>query len=159
MKSIHFWIIIAVLLGAAVFGIFKSFELAFKNASLRHTLEAVQIQLAATEKSLASTRAALGESYLKNAELEGRLIVMDKKVEVQAEAIKAHLAKISVLSSKLQETARANARLSARNQEIAHELFKERLDADKMREKLSSISELKRAIAELKNKVVRGISQ
>ncbi len=157
MKNAHIWAIIAILLGFSAFGIFKSVELSVRNAGLNKSMRALERELVLSQKSLAATRNVLGESYLKNAELEGRLIAMDAKVAVQARDIKAHIAKINALSSKLQETARANAFFSARNKEIAHELLTEKLDADEMRRKLSSVVELKKAIKELRVKVKSAI--
>lgn len=157
MKNTHIWAIVAILLGFSAFGIFKSVELSVRNAGLNKSMRALERELVLTQKSLATTRNVLGESYLKNAELEGRLIAMDAKVAVQARDIKAHIAKINALSSKLQETARANAFFSARNKEIAHELLAEKLDADEMRRKLSSVVELKKAIKELRVKVKSAI--
>ncbi|HQP91565.1 MAG TPA: hypothetical protein PLU24_02715 [Candidatus Omnitrophota bacterium] len=159
MKNTYFWAIIAVLSGATVFGMYKSIELTAKNLALRGSMHALEAELLTTQKSLASTKKVLGESYLKNAELEGRLIAMDAKVAQQARDIRKHLSKISALSAKLQETAKANAFFSARNQEIAHELFNEKLAADEMRGKLSSITELKKAIKALRSKVKTAVRE
>lgn len=150
MKTSHFWIIIVFLLGICLFGIYKSVELATRNAVLSHNLNTLKTKLGATEQSLKATRQSLGESYLKNAELEGRLMVLDKKAAEQAAAIKGHLRRIEDLTVKLTHTARANASLSGQNKEINARLFREKLEADEMRHKLSSVVELKKAIKELR---------
>jgi uncharacterized membrane-anchored protein YhcB (DUF1043 family) len=153
MKNSILWAIIAILLGIALFGFLKSLELATRNVVLTNSLGVLKTKLDKTQVSLDSAKQALSESYLKSAELEGRLAVMDKKLNQQARDIKGYLGKISDMSVKLQYTARANASLYAENKGITNQLLRTRLESQEMRTKLSSITELKKAIKELKVKI------
>lgn len=155
MKTLILWAIIAFLVGISVFGIFKSLELTFRNVVLGRSVTQLKSELDTAQVALKASRQALGESYFNNAELEDRLAQMDTKLNKQAENINGYLAKISLMSEKLQETAKANVVLYASHTEIANQLMREKLDAGEMRKKLSSITELKKAIKELKARLRR----
>jgi predicted RNase H-like nuclease (RuvC/YqgF family) len=150
MKSPVLWVIIALLVGISVFGILKSLELTARNVALSHSVTQLKSELDITQTALKASRQALGDSYLTNAELEGRIAKMDARLNEQAMNIKGYLAKISAMSQKLQETAQANVMLSASRTETANQLMRERFMAREMRMKLSSITELKKAIKELR---------
>ncbi|HAJ56428.1 MAG TPA: hypothetical protein DCL35_01515 [Candidatus Omnitrophica bacterium] len=153
MRSPVIWAIIAFLLGISLFGIYKSLELGTKNLVLSNSLSALKTELNMTQASLAAARQSLGDSYMKNAELEGQLALMDKRLDRQAEDIKGYVGKISFMSAKLAETARANAALYAENKGIANQSIRAKLETQEMRNKLSSIAELKKAIKELKVRI------
>lgn len=153
MRIYILWAIIAILLGVSLFGIYKSIELVAKNFALSNALSSLNSELDAAKASLAGTRQSLGDAYLRNAELEGQLAVMDKRLNRQEEDIKGYLDKISSVSEKLKEVARANAALYAENRSMAGQALRSKLETQEMRKKLSSISELKKAIKELKVRI------
>ena len=153
MKTALIWVFVALLFGFALFGFFKSLELATRNAILNNSIAMVKDRLDTTDVALKASRQALSDSYLKNAELEGTLAGVELKLTRQSKEIESYVGKISLLSEKLQDTARDNAYLSRRNEEMTNQLMREKLEADEMRSKLSSVVELKKAIRELKIKM------
>mgnify|MGYP001427327861 CR=1 FL=1 len=155
MKTSILWVIVALLIGISVFGILKSLELTTRSVILGRSVTQLKSELDIAQVALKASRQALGDSYLNNAELEGRLAKMDAKLNEQAMNIKGYLVKISLMSEKLQGTAQANVVLSASHTEIANQLMREKLGVQEMRKKLASITELKKAIMELKKSLGR----
>ncbi len=153
MKTHVFLAIIALFLGIALFGIFKSFTLFKRNLGLTHKVGLLTMDLDTVQASLKNTKAALSDSYMKSAELEGSLKNIETKLSKREKEAKELLDTINKLSDELKEASDSIENLSGANKELRDRSLRVELENSEIKMKFSSIHELKLAIKELKIKM------
>ena len=153
MKTSFLWGIIALLLGASVFGVYKSIELLKKNSDLSRAVDNLKLKLVTTEAFLNQTKEALRESQFDNAKLEGKNRVLNSKLSEKEKQLQRYKENLTMLSNKLKQTVEINASLAEKNRETSDRLVRLEFENDEMKNKLSSIPELKKAIKDLKIKI------
>jgi septal ring factor EnvC (AmiA/AmiB activator) len=150
MKTHVFLAIIAFLLGIALFGIFKSLALFKRNLDFTHKVGLLTMDLDTAQTSLKNTRAALSDSYMKSAELEGNIKDLETKFSKKEKEAKGLIDTINRLSQELKEASDSNENLSGANKELRDRSLRIELENSELKMKFSSIHELKLAIKELK---------
>ena len=153
MRSSVLWVVIAFLLGASLFGIYKSLELLKKNGDLSRTVEGLKLSLVTTQAFLNETKESLRESQINNAKLEGEMNDLNSKLAEKEKAVQEYRRNISELSRKLAEAAEVNESLAVKNKEAGDQLIRLEFENGEMKKKLSSVQELRKAIKELKIKM------
>ncbi|MFH0940736.1 MAG: hypothetical protein V1840_02645 [Candidatus Omnitrophota bacterium] len=153
MKTHVFLAIFAFFLGIALFGIFKSVTLFKRNLGLTHKLGLLTMDLDIAQTSLNKTKTALSDSYMKSAELEGNLNDIETKFSKKEKEAEELLNTINKLSQELKEASDFNEDLSEANKELRDRSLRIELENSEIKNKLSSIQELKLAIKELKIKM------
>lgn len=150
MKSSVLIVVLALLLGAALFGIFKSLELSKRNADLHASMDLLQGKLNQTEFSLKEARSFVGEVSLKNARLESEVSFLNEKLSRKEKEVSEQNAQISLLMQRFRETAQVNLALLDQHNSMSSRMVRVELENAEMKKKLSSVDELKKAIKELK---------
>jgi len=153
VKTHLFLAIIAFFLGIALFGIFKSLTLFKRNLGLTHKVGVLTMDLDTAQVSLKNTKAALSDSYMKSAELEGSLKDVETKLSEKEKEAKDLLDTINKLSQELREASNSNENLFAVNKELRDRSLRIELENSEIKKRFSSIQELKLAIKELKIKM------
>ncbi len=153
MKISIYVVLIAFLLGIALFGIFKSITLLKHNMELNQAVGRLTLDLETTQSTLKETKQALSDAYLKNSELEGGLKDSQAKLEQKEEELKNSIAHIAQLTEKLKEVVGINEDLSRVNADIQDRTLRTELENSEMKKKLSSVDEMKKAIKELRIKI------
>ena len=153
MKTHVFLAIIAFFLGIALFGIFKSLTLFKGNLGLTHKVGLLTMDLDMAQTSLKKTKAALSDSYMKSAGLEGDLNDLETKFSKKEKEAKELLDTINKLSQELKEVSDSNENLFEANKELRDRSLRAELENSEIKTKFSSIHELKLAINELKIKM------
>jgi hypothetical protein len=144
------WIIIAVLLGAAFFGILKSLELLRENERLSHSVAFLTSELEGAKKEIAGVKSDLSQSRMINAQLEddaaelkGKLAKTESKLaqfQEYAVILRKKYGEVLVMTKSLDET----------NRQMSGQLLRLNLENQEFRVKFSSEKGLKEAIRELK---------
>jgi chromosome segregation ATPase len=150
MKSSVLIVVLALLVGASLFGIFKSLELSKRNADLRASMDLLKGKLSQTEFSLKEARSFIGEVSLKNARLEGEVSSLNKKLSKKEKEILEQGEQISLLIQRFKETAEVNLTLLDQHNSLSSQMVRLELENAEMKKRLSSVDELKKAIKELK---------
>jgi len=153
VKTHVFLAIIAFFLGIALFGISKSLTLVKSNLGLTHKIGLMTMELDTAQTSLKQTKAALSDSYLKGAELEGNIKDIETKLSKKEKEAQEFLDTIDKLSQELKEASDSNEDLSGVNKELRDRSLRMELENSEIKKKFSSIHELKLAIKELKMKM------
>ena len=153
MKTLVFLALIAFFLGIALFGFFKSLTLFSSNLVLTHKVGLLAMDLDTAQTSLKQTRSALSDSYMKSAELEGSLKYIETKLSNKEKEAQELLDTINKLSQELKDASDVNDILSGANRELSDRSLRIELENSELKNKFSSIEELKLAIKELKIKM------
>ena len=151
-KTSGLWIALALVLGVAFFGIYKSIKLIKQNTALSQSLNEVKIELAGTELTLKQTQDRLRQSDTKNVELTKDIETATAKLAKTEEGLFVYQKRLDRLSNKLKVATETNADLGVKNMETLNRLMRAEFENSEMKKTLSSVAELKRAIKELKKK-------
>ena len=153
MKPLVYLALIAFFLGIALFGFFKSLTLFSSNLVLTHKVGLLAMDLDTAQTSLKQTRSALSDSYMKSAELEGDLKAFETKLSKKEKEAQELLGTINKLSQELKDASDVNDILSGANRELSDRSLRIELENGELKNRFSSIEELKLAIKELKIKM------
>ena len=153
MKPLNLGVIAALLLGVSVFGMSKSFILLKQNTNLESSLENTQEDLAQVQVSLEDTQKSLRESYTAKIKLEEEVNTLKTQVAQNEKEIQMQLGQIAQLTGKAQETAQVNVALLQEHNILNDRMMRLELENAEMRKTLSSVSELKKALKELRTKM------
>ena len=157
MKPLNLGVIAALLLGVSVFGMSKAFILLKQNTSLESSLENTQEDLAQVQVSLEDTQKSLAESYAVKTKLEEEVNALKTQVAQNEKEIQMQLGQIAQLTGKAQETAQVNVALLQEHNVLNDRMMRLELENAEMRKTLSSVSELKKALKELRTKVRKAV--
>jgi septal ring factor EnvC (AmiA/AmiB activator) len=144
--------IIALLAGSSLFGIYQSLVLFRQNMVLTGRVDRLQIELSATQLSLNRTKTSLSASYQKNAELENRTVFLKTRLDRAKSELGEQKQKIGFLLARLHESRTANEYLQTHNAQTSEDYVRLSFENQEMKKTLSSIVELKKAIAALRKK-------
>ncbi len=147
--------IIALLTGFSAFGLYQSLTLMRKNSYLLEEVGRIQIELSATQLGLNQTRTLLNETFQKNAQLENEVVLLNSRLARARQELGEQKNKINALGNVIQQARRVNEFLVARNQEMSQQYVRVSFENQEMKKTLSSIPDLKKAIAALRKKPVR----
>ena len=151
MKSSAFLLFfVALLLGSTVFGIYKSFELSRENDDLSQSVVRLTMSVTSTEDSLRATQKSLDESRLKNDALGNELKGLKSLFAEKETQIQEDQKNLALLVDKLKEAVGANDILNTKNKELTDQTVRLQFENGEMKETVSSIEGLKKAIKELK---------
>lgn len=150
MKPSKLTFIIAFLLGISIFGLYKSLELLKKNISLTSSIGELDKELTVVSASLKETKDSLGESQQRNARLEDDINSLGVNLSNTEKEVQKQQRNASILFEKLNEATDANDALVARNEEMEDAFIRMSFENSELKKKFSSVSELKKAIRELK---------
>jgi len=145
VKQSILWVFVALLLGMSLFGFYKAWELQNKNTILSKEVSGLKIDLIATHKDLKQTK-------IKNEGLEENLNVLGTKFARAKQEIEKNKKSIVFLSEGLKDAKEINDFLAMQSHGIAEQAVRLKFENDEMKKTLSSVSELKKAIAKLRNK-------
>lgn len=123
MKPSVYWAIIPFFLGTAVFGIFKSLELAKKNKGLEISVQESKIRLAKLEIAFQESQLRVNSLNSRNEMLLDDLAALKKTLAAKEEQIESQTKNIVLLSQKFQETATAYAALVQENLKHAEDVM------------------------------------
>jgi len=151
-KTSGVWIALALVLGVAFFGIYKSMELLKQNTALSQSLNDVKVELAGTEIALSQTKDLLRRSDARNVELIKDVETATTKLSKIEEGFFVYQKRLDRLSNKLKVATKTNTALGIKNIETLDRLMRAEFENSEMKKTLSSVVELKRAIRELKKK-------
>jgi len=143
MKTVFLGPVLALLVGASTFGVYKSVDLFQKNGELQATLGKTEEELSFTKKSLSANRAA-------RIQLEEDLNAMQIKMDQKEKEAKDHLRQIAELTKKTQEAEQADAAMSSIYSAMSDQIMRLEFENAEMQRKLSSVHELKKAIKDVK---------
>ncbi|MDD5019857.1 MAG: hypothetical protein PHS61_05505 [Candidatus Omnitrophica bacterium] len=149
--------VIALLAGFSVFGVYQSLTLWRQNEDLTGQLNRLQIDLSAAQLSLNQTRTLLSGSYQKNAQLENDVVLLKTRLDRAKKELDEQKQKIGSLIQHLHESREVNEFLRARNTDVSDQYIRLAFENQEMKKTLSSIAELKKAIAALRKKPVRRV--
>lgn len=152
MKFFVLFSVLAFLIGISLFGFYKSLQMAKKNAYLERTVSELTAELEKTRNGWAKTQEHLSDSYMKTAELEGEVGTLNRKLARRDKEIKEYLDSVALLSEKFREMAKANVSLAEANAEISQRFLRLNLEHSEVQKRLSSATELKRALTELRRR-------
>jgi hypothetical protein len=151
-KTSGLWVLLAFLLGVSFFGMYKSLQLLKKNVDLNQSLNGAKLELAETQISLKQTEDHLRESDIRNAELKKDVQTVTVRLAKAEEGLFTYQKKLEQLNVKFREVAESNASLEAQNSQARDQLIRVEFENGEMKNKLSSVVELKRAIKDLRIK-------
>lgn len=149
VKPSVYWAIIPFFLGTAVFGIFKSLELAKKNKALETSVQESRIQLAKLDIAFKESQLRVNSVNGRNEMLLDDLAALKKTLAVKEEQIESQTKNIILLSQKFQETATAYAALVQENLKHAEDVMALAFKNNGLKKEISPAQKLKRG----KNKV------
>lgn len=147
--------IMALLAGFTAFGFYQSFSLLYKNNMLTRSVENLQVELSAAQLSLNKTQALLSESYMKNAQLENDAVYLRNRLSKAQKQLAEEKNRIISLGEYLFEARKTTEGLYARNRQINEQNLRLSFENQEMRKTMSSIAELKKAIARLRKQAGR----
>jgi len=149
--------VIALLAGFCAFGFYQCMVLLHKNNDLSGQMDRLQIELAAAQVSLNKTQVLLGESYLKNAQLDNDRIFLRRRLARVQQQLTEEKQRIMNLAGHLLDTRKTNEVLYSRNAEMSEKNLRLSFENQEMKKTLSSVSELKKAIASLRKQAKRHV--
>ncbi|MGE5279164.1 MAG: hypothetical protein ACM3L6_00260 [Deltaproteobacteria bacterium] len=152
MKSAFTGVLVLLLAGGAVFGVVKSLDLLNKNADLGYSLSLLDTRIEEMRSTVADVQERLRESGVLNEQLTNEVAGLKTTLAEKEKKIGQYHQYAVLLKKKMSDVAAVNDTLSQDMREMRDLLTRVHLENEEMRQKLSSVKELRLAIRELQRR-------
>ena len=152
MKTLFVGALVFFLAGTAVFGVYKSLDLLDKNAELGHSLVLLNVRIDEMRAAVAEVQVQLEESGLVNEQLTNEVAYLKQNLAEKDMKIGQYHRYAMLLKKKTDDISEVNKVLAGDARQVRELLMRVRLENQEMRQKLSSVKELRLAIQELKGR-------
>lgn len=145
-------IILPFLLGVAVFGVFKSLDLARKNSDLEVSVDGFSLELARARDVIKESKKRVNTVECRNEILSEDITALEKKLAVREQEIQEQLKNIAFLTKKFQETENLYTDLVQDAKKRSDEYMALAFENAELKAKMKSLAGLKRQVREKKGK-------
>lgn len=143
MKTIFLGPVLALLVGASTFGVYKSVDLFRKNGEL-------EVTLGKAEKELSFMKESLNANRVVRIQLEEDLNAVQVKMDQKEKEERELLRQIKELTAKTGEAEQTDVAMASIYSAMSDQIMRLEFENAVMRRKMSSVHELKKAIKEVK---------
>jgi len=152
VKTLPVRALILFLAGGAAFGVYKSLDLLDKNADLGYSLALVNVRIEEMRLAVDEVQVQLEESGVVNEQLSNELVHLKRSLAEKEDKIGQYHRYALLLKKKMGDVDKVNEVLAKDSREVRELLMRVRLENRELRQKMSSVKELKLAIQELKRR-------
>lgn len=145
-------IILPFLLGVAVFGVFKSLDLAKKNSSLEASVDSLNLDLAKASSKINESKERMNTAECRNEILLEDIAALEKRLAAREKEVREQLRNIAFLTKKYQETAIAYADLALDAKKRSDEYMALAFENTQLKAQMESLAGLKRQVRKNRRK-------